>query len=1136
MVCRENKLTTKEKLEKIMKEKVLVLDGAMGTYLSKFNLKPEDFGGHDGLNEFLSISKPEIIKQVHLDYLKAGADIIETNTFGANGIILKEYGIEDRVKELNIASVKLAKEAAFEYSTVDHPRFVAGSIGPTTKSLFVTGGINFEEFLDIYFKQISALIEGGADILIIETAHDILNIKAAFAAADRAFKKYSLDLPIIVSVTMDNKNAMLSGQAVEAVYVSLEHFPLFALGFNCSTGPKDMALRLESLSKISKFPVFAMPNAGLPDENGAYNESPEEFSKTLSEYASSSYLNMVGGCCGTEPRHIKALSEKLKNIKPRAPREKTEWAISGIEPLFYNEIQTPILAGERNNSIGSKKFRDIVAASNWDEAVGLAKAQIKAGAHMLDICLSNPERNEIEDARIFLPKIFHSLRAPVMIDTTDIEVMEEVLKMSPGKCVLNSVNFEFGDEKPSQVAELMKLYGAKAVFGVIDEDKEKGLPLTCERKMAIAARGYKFFTEKCGISGEDIIFDALVFPVAVGEKYSRSAQETLKAIARMKKEFPLSKTILGISNVSFGLPPKGREILNSVFLHHAVKAGLDIAIVNTQKLKRYALIKKEEIKLAEDLIFASNSDAVKVFADYFRGKKEEALLGDILENIEPEEKLYRHILEGIKSGIEDIVVELLKKSRPMDIINGPILKAMGEVGKLFAGGDLIVTEVLQSAETVKKAVEFLTPALKSMNIPKRGKILLATVKGDVHDIGKNLVHIIFESNGFEVIDLGVKVPPEIIVENALKENPDFIGLSGLLVRSTEQMTITARELAKVDISKPLLLGGAALTGKFVDSNIVPVYKGRVFYASDAMDGLNTALKLGVSRLWRDNDGHESQVTGRRSFDTTISTEVQNKKYFPDEIPVPKDFDRHFFDDYNLDELFDNLNEDVFYSRFLKLKKTDTRKVEETKKVIDEIKKYIILDKIIKPRGVYKFFKVNSEDNKVIFFDDDNNVKETVYFPRQAAGENLSIADFIAPLTEKKRDSMALFVITCGEGIREFSKAERDKGNYLRSYIIEALSLSLAESFAEIVHYRIRESWGIGESNADKPVHLSDYKGKRYSFGYPSCPDLSNQSKIFNLLKPQKDVKVELTDNFMMEPEASVSAFVLHNRKAKYFSL
>ncbi len=921
-----------EKLKKIINEKVLVLDGAMGTYLSGFNLKAEDFKGFDGLNEYLSISKPEIIKQVHLDYLKAGADIIETNTFGANGIILKEYGLEDKVKELNIASVKLAKDAALEYSSEEHPRFVAGSIGPTTKSLFVTGGISFEEFSDIYFEQISALIEGGADLLMIETAHDILNIKAAFAAAIRAFKKYSLELPIIVSVTMDNKNAMLSGQAVEAMYVSLEHFPLFALGFNCSTGPKDMALRLESLSKISKFPVFVMPNAGLPDENGAYNESPEEFSGTLSAYASKKYLNIAGGCCGTGPEHIKALSEKLKNIKPREPLKETSWAISGIEPLFYDEIEPPILAGERNNSIGSKKFRDIVSAGNWDEAVGLAKAQIKAGAHMLDICLSNPERNELEDARIFLPKIFHSLRAPIMIDTTDIKVMEEALKMAPGKCVLNSVNFEFGDKKPAQVAQLMKLYGAKAVFGVIDENKERGLPLTCERKMLVAKRGYKFFTEECDISGGDIIFDALVFPVAVGEDYNRSAQETLKAITQMKKEFPLSKTVLGISNVSFGLPPKGREILNSVFLHHAVKAGLDMAIVNTQKLKRYALIKKEEIKFAEDLIFAANPDAVKVFADYFRGKKTEVSISDVLENIEPEEKLYRHILEGIKSGIESAISELLKKKRPMDIINGPVLKAMGEVGKLFAKGDLIVTEVLQSAETVKKAVEALAPALKSMNIPKRGKILLATVKGDVHDIGKNLVSIIFESNGFEVIDLGVKVPPEIIVENALKENPDFIGLSGLLVRSTEQMTITARELAKADISKPLLLGGAALTGKFVDSNIVPIYKGEVFYSSDAMDGLNTALKIRVSATtaMSDMEGRGERAEGKASVArqaagcslpaTATSTRKPNKKYFPDEIPVPGDLDRHFFDSYCLNELFNNLNEDVFYSRFLKLKK------------------------------------------------------------------------------------------------------------------------------------------------------------------------------------------------------------------------
>ncbi|MDD5210710.1 MAG: homocysteine S-methyltransferase family protein [Elusimicrobiales bacterium] len=837
---------TNDEIKKLFAERIPIFDGAMGTYLQGFGLKESDYAGHDGLNEMLSVSRPEVIQKVHEDYLAAGADFVETNTFGANAAVLAEYGLQAKVREFNLASVKLARAAADKFSTPARRRYVAGSVGPTNKALFVTGGLSFDDLRDIYLAQLSALLEGGADILLLETAHDILNLKSGLAAVRLALKKAVREVPVVVSATMDGSNKMLSGHDAEAFFAAVEHFPLAAIGFNCSTGPEGLRLRLERLSARAQFPVFAMPNAGLPDEKGRYLETPEKFASVMTDFARDGMLNMAGGCCGTSPEHIKALALAVKDVKPRALPSAPPWTVSGVEALFYDEIEPPVMAGERNNSIGSKKFRDMVAANDWDGALALAKAQAAAGAHVLDVCLANPERNELADVKTFLPRLTKAVRLPLMTDTTDLAVMEEALKTAPGKAILNSVNFEFGEDKPRAAAELVKTYGAKLVFGCIDADKTHGLPLDCERKVAIARRAYAFLTKECGLKAGDIIFDTLVFPVAVGGEHAKTAHETIKAIEVIKKEFPGVKTILGVSNVSFGLPPASREVLNSVFLHHAVKAGLDIAIVNIEKLKRFASIPHDEKVLAEDLIFARKPDAAQAFAAKYRDAKKAAPAA-AAHDAPPEEKLRLAVLNGTRAGIAEAVAELLKTMQPLDVINGPVMRAMGEVGKLFAAGDLIVTEVLQSAEAAKAAVTALEPALKAQKAPKRGKLLLATVKGDVHDIGKNLVSIIFESNGFEVVDLGVKVPPEDIAAAAVKANPDIIGLSGLLVRSCEQMTITARELAKAGIKAPLLVGGAALTQKFTDASIVPHYGGPVFYSKDAMEGLNYMLRLGAAK-------------------------------------------------------------------------------------------------------------------------------------------------------------------------------------------------------------------------------------------------------------------------------------------------
>lgn len=1115
-------------LREIIKEKILIFDGATGTYFSTFNLKKEDFGGYEGLNDYLSISKPEIVLKAHEDYISAGSDVIETNTFGANRAVLREYGLENRVKEINFASAGLALEAKKKALKEGKNIYVAGSIGPTNKSIFVTGGIDFDEMKEIYSEQTCALIESGVDLIIFETAHDILNVKAGLAAAYEIFNR-GKSIEVIASFTMDKNNLMLSGQDIKSAYAAIEHFPLLALGFNCSTGPENMAGRLSELSNFSRFATFIMPNAGLPDENGKYPQTPEKFSTILKAYGQKGFINIVGGCCGTMPEHIKEISTAFKDIKSRrVPDVEGKWFASSIDSLSFEDIEPPVLIGERNNSVGSRKFRRLMAESKFDEAVEIAKSQEKAGAQILDLCFSNPERDEKEDIRNFVPRVLRAVRIPLMLDTTDIDAMEEFLKLCPGKSILNSVNFEFGEEKPARAAGLVKTYGGKMVFGVIDENGKKGLPLEAERKKAIAARGYEFLTGKCGLRAEDILFDALVFPAAVGEQCLGAAFETIKAVREFKKLFPFSKTILGVSNVSFGLPPAVRSVVESVFLRRASEAGLDMAIVNVEKIRRFASLAETEKEMAEKLLFGKDGGAPKRIAGYFRnlaGKKPKSSgkpprKGDVLR---------RAILDGMKAKAGEAAGKMAGEMNPLDIINGPVLGAMDEVGRLFGKGEMIITEVLQSAEAVKAALDALRPFFKS-HMPRRGKVLLATVSGDVHDIGKNLVRMIFESNSFEVVDLGVKVPSQTIARKALSEKPDFIGLSGLISRSAAEMVEVAKELERAGIKTPLLLGGAVLTKRFVENRIAPVYGGKAVYSKTAMDGLSEASNPAVlaPEGGKKKPGRKAQMAaaGGEAEGKKASGKPAGGKFFPDNVPEPKDLERHVLENYDLEEIFANLNEKMFNARFLKLSAGGMKAV-KTADLLKKAREEIISEKRIKARSVYRIFRARSSGDEILFLEN-GKVAERINFARLEGG--LSLADFVSP----EKDYAALFAVNCGDGIREFSAGEMKKGNYLRAYLAEAFAMSLAEAFAEVVHYKIRENFGIAEKYSP-PLYLSARRGGRFSFGYRACPDLSNQEKLFKLLRA-KDIGLFLTSSFMMEPEASVSGIVLHNDKAPLLSL
>ena len=1156
----------KELLE-ILKERILVTDGAMGTMIQNRNLAAEDFGGPEleGCNEHLVLSKPEVISSIHEGYLKAGADINETDTFGATSIVLAEYGLQDKALEINKTAAELAVRQAKKYSSSYKPRFVAGSMGPGTKTISVTRNISFDEVRKAFAEQAEGLLLGGAQLLYLETQQDTLNIKASLFGIEDAFGKLGRRTPVVLMISIEVMGTMLVGQNIEALYISVENKNLLALGMNCATGPDFMTDHIRTLAQISRFPVACMPNAGLPDEEGRYHETPESLARKLERFCQEGWVNILGGCCGTTPEHIRLLSEMAANHAPRKPQTLRGSVVSGLEPLAIEEDRRPVLVGERTNVIGSKLFKDLIVENKYEEASEIGRRQVRNGAQVIDVCTANPDRNEKEDMIRLLDHLTQKIKAPLMIDSTDASVIEEALKKCPGKAIVNSINLEDGEERFELVVPLLKTYGAAVVVGCIDEDKKQGMAVTRQRKLDIAKRSYTLLTEKYGLSGEDLIFDALVFPAGTGDKnYVASAPETIEAVHLIKKELPRAKTILGISNVSFGLPAAGREVLNAVYLHHCVKAGLDLAIVNSEKLARFSALSEEEKKICEDLLFwkgegdpayPAGFDPVAAFAAFFR-KRTPASQAErkLFEHLPVHERLARKVVEGTKERLIEDLGEILKAKKPLEIINGPLMAGMAEVGRLFANNDLIVAEVLQSAEVMKAAVTFLEPHMDKASTATKGKIVLATVKGDVHDIGKNLVHIIFKNNGFDITDLGIKVIPETLIKTIEKVQPDAVGLSGLLVKSAQQMVATATDLTTAGIRIPMLVGGAALTAKFTASKIAPQYEGPVFYAKDAMHGLDIANQLAdpAKRHAAVRKNAEKQVILATPVPTpqTGAPEPERKKAAIAplaEVPVPPDLKRHVVPDYRVEEIFNYLNPIMLYGKHLGLRggldrllKEQNAKALELHRRVQQLQEEILADSVMKSRAVYQFFPAQSDGDSILFYDSNegSRVLERFDFPRQKSGEGLCLADFLLPKSSGKMDYVALFVVTCGKNIRELSEKFRDEGEYLKSHALQAVAIESAEAFAELLHEKVRAMWGFKDPPALtlKDKFQARYRGLRVSFGYPACPNLEDQAKLFSLLEPEKNIGVELTEGFMMSPEASVSALVFHHPDARYFSV
>jgi 5-methyltetrahydrofolate--homocysteine methyltransferase len=1187
----------RQALEDALATRVLVLDGAMGTMLQQRNLTAEDFGGPalEGCNENLVFTRPDVIRDVHRAYYEAGSDIVETNSFGSTRIVLAEYGLEAKTYEANRVSAQLAREAAAEVGKPGRLLFVAGSMGPTTKAITVTGGVTFPELIENYYEQAKGLVDGGADILLLETCQDTRNIKAGLVAIDRLGKEMGFTIPTMVSGTIEATGTMLAGQTADSLYTSLSHAPLLSIGLNCATGPEFMTDHIRSLHELANMRISCYPNAGLPDEEGKYLETPTTLAAQLEKFVDHGWLNIVGGCCGTRPDHIKAIAQMVAGKKPRGHKEATHRAFfSGIETVEAEDSNRPLIVGERTNVIGSRLFKQMIADEKWEEATEIARWQIRNGAHIVDVCLQNSERDELKDIPLFYEKLIRKIKAPVMIDTTDAKSIELSLTYCQGKSIINSINLEDGEEKFELVCPIARKYGAALVVGCIDEDPLQAQAFTRERKLAVAERSVQLLTAKYEVPPEDIIIDPLVFPCATGdENYIGGAVETIESIRLIKEKIPYVKTVLGISNISFGLPAAAREVVNSVFLYYCTKAGLDLAIVNAEKLERFASIPEEERRLAEALLFntppvnvpvdhanaallgvsssdhslqgistkvpedwrqqsrgqkmAVNQYHIAAISDHFRGSK--GRQKKVTADLPLDERLANYIIEGTKDGlVADLDRKRAEGTPPLDIINGPLMGGMSEVGRLFNNNELIVAEVLQSAEAMKAAVSHLEQFMEKADTAARGKIVLATVKGDVHDIGKNLVEIILSNNGYTVVNLGIKVPPEDLIKAFQKHKPDAIGLSGLLVKSTQQMVITGGDLKDAGIQVPLLVGGAALSENFTKRKIAPAYQSATLYAKDAMTGLRlmneimdpaTREQVLASHIFRDAPADSAP----RETAPVPSGEVRSPKVRTT-IPIPPApyLDRKVRLVPNLAELWSYINPFMLYGRHLgfkgnfeKLLADRDPKALELFHNMEDVKHEAA--GFMKARAVWQFFEAERDGNTLQLFNvGGTSPIESFHFGRQAKSDGLSLSDYCLDAEDGHRDHVALFVVTSGEGIVAHSEEAKARGEYFKAHGLQALGIETAEACAEWLHRRIREDWGFPDSPTMtmQERFTSRYRGKRYSFGYPACPNLEDQSKLWKLLRPE-EIGVQLTEGFMMEPEASVSALVFHHPDCAYFS-
>ncbi len=1204
-----------DKFLNLVKEKIVVFDGAMGSNLQSLDLTIDDWGGpnFENCSENLLYTRPDAIERVHESFLQVGCDVIETNSFGGSEVVLTEFGIAEKTYDVNLKAAQLAKHVANDFSTPDKPRFVAGSIGPGTK-LPTLGHITYRDLKDAYREQVRGLVDGGSDMLIVETCQDLLQTKAALSAVFEFFSKTKIKIPVIAQVTIETFGTMLNGTEIGAALTALEPFPIDVIGMNCGTGPKQMADSFRYLCENSPLPVSVLPNAGLPevkDGKQHYDETPETFAAQVEHFVKDFGANVVGGCCGTSPEHLRQLIARVGGL---APKERNASLVPSASSIYfqqpYRQDASFLIVGERVNASGSKKMRDLLEVEDWDGLVNLAKSQEKEGAHILDVNVDFVGRDGVADMHELISRLVTSVKIPIMLDSTEWEKMEAGLEHAGGKCLLNSTNYEDGEPRFLKVLNLAREYGAGIVIGLIDET---GMARTAVDKLRIAHRAYKQVTE-FGIPAHDIFFDPLALPISTGIEEDRAnADETIKAITQISREMPEANIILGVSNVSFGLSPAARVVLNSVFLHDCVQAGMNSAIVNASKILPLMRFNEHEIDVARELIYDKRKfdgnvctyDPLIEFTTLFEGKSAQSIKQDITL-LPIEERLKHHIIDGEKIGLEDSLKQGLELYPPLEIINTILLDGMKTVGELFGSGQMQLPFVLQSAEAMKTAVKFLEPFMEKVEGSNKGVLVLATVKGDVHDIGKNLVDIILTNNGYKVVNLGIKQPIDDILRAWDETKCDAIGMSGLLVKSTLVMRDNLELMNERSINVPVILGGAALNRRYVDNDLVPLYKGKLFYARDAFDGLHAMDELtnieesevpspisqGASVGYRPEPGAVStglpvgagsetvttklhdeirneietvtdaedlvgedaklgtaaaRVSTRVSGDTTHTkrSDVSTGK----EIPKAPFYGSKVVEITDLSKVFEFINETALFKgqwQYKQGRKTPDEYAQILEETVypkfAEIKTKAIRDRLLEAKLVYGYFPCQSSGNDLIIYEDDKRTQRMRFtFPRQPAaqrgGTNLCLADYFSSIDSGTIDVVAFDLVTMGRRASEHSAALFKADDYTDYLLFHGLSVESAEALAEMWHKRIREELGIAGADAAQLSKLfhQGYQGSRYSFGYPACPNIEDQTKLFELLRPER-IGVELTDEFMLEPEQSTSAIVIHHPDAKYFNI
>ena len=1181
---------------------VLVFDGATGTSLQQMELTAVDFGGSalEGCNEILVRTRPDVVRAVHKQFLDAGCDVIETNTFGSTSLVLAEYDLENEAFELNRQAALLAREMADQYTTDQHPRYVAGSMGPTTK-LPSLGHVSFDVMKACFTEQALGLLAGNVDLFIIETCQDVLQIKAALTGVEEAFSQTGERRPLMVSVTMETTGTMLVGSDIAAVVAILEPFPIDILGLNCATGPEQMKEHMRYLSSCSPFVVSCIPNAGLPENIGGvahYRLTPIEMKMALHHFIEDLGIQVIGGCCGTTPAHISALVEVARELKPahrevRQPHQYLERPLlkaeSAAASLYgttsYEQENSFLIIGERLNASGSKKVRDLLNEENWDGLIGVARSQVKENAHVLDVNVDYVGRNGEADMHELVSRLVTNVNLPLMLDSTEWQKMEAGLKVAGGKCLLNSTNYEDGNERFFKVLELARTYGAGVVIGTIDEE---GMARSAERKFAIAQRAYRDALA-FGIPAREIFYDPLALPISTGiEEDRRNGCETIAAIKRIRDDLPGTHVVLGVSNISFGLSAASRIVLNSIFLHDCCSAGMDAAIVSPAKILPLSKISEEHQQVCRDLINDKRRfenglcvyDPLTTLTSLFEGvsAKEARASGPSLADLPVEERLKQHIIDGERIGLEQALADGLQNYKPLEIVNTFLLDGMKVVGELFGSGQMQLPFVLQSAETMKSAVAFLEPHMEKvigadgkLESSAKAKLLIATVKGDVHDIGKNLVDIILTNNGYEVINLGIKQSVEAIIEAQKMHGADCIAMSGLLVKSTAFMKDNLDAFNQADIDVPVILGGAALTPRFVNKDCRNVYHGQVIYGRDAftdlrfMDALVEAKK---SNNWDNKQGflvespegfdlgkadpdpgdHDEPAKPSNQLDLVISSD--RSAAVPEEQALKPPFwgtKILLEDEIPFGQIFAYLDRNALFAGQWQLRKNQNQSREEYDQIIQSkaepvLKEWIERIKaedLLSPRVAYGYFPCGRDGNSVVIYDPANPSKCLGRFelPRQRSGNRYCIADFYRDLdNQSATDVIPMQAVTMGESATAFAKELFKADRYSDYLYFHGLGVQLAEALAEWTHARIRGEMGF---STEEPSNLKDvlaqrYRGSRYSFGYPACPNVADSRPQLTWLGADR-IGLSMDESDQLDPEQSTTALVALHSKARYFS-